>query len=488
MSAPTVSELARLTGWTSPATPNRAGQGGFWETLDELCARLRPLCAGAVDSLEVAAGLESDGMSDQMARVRYGFPDVFALAEDMYHRTVRQPAEPAPKSGTWRSPVGRHLLHGLLFGLPALCFPVAGSAIGGRGALLVLVVSMLTAWPVSQAMSYLGHARRSRLDLDGSRRLLRAALPVALGLLLTTTLPTALLLGQVGPVLWFAIGQGGYLLGAGVLLVCGAEWWLAAALAPGVLGSALYLVTGRPTWSHPVAWLAIGASLVFTLGFAVVRTSWPRPARSARPIRRSELLAGWPSGVFGLLVAGLLLFPLLAARFAHGGQDIGTASLLGTLPLSLSMGIAEWRLYGYRGRIEKLMRRTGALAEFGRRATLVLAGVLAEYLLGAAVLLTGVVSLATLTGFHPQWTEFSAYLGYLVLGGALFLALLIQVCVGAVRILGWCAAAVAAEIALVLVAPHAPVLQVQLVVATGMALGLLWQGAITLGRATRHAT
>jgi hypothetical protein len=378
-------------------------------------------------------------------------------------------------------------LHGLLFGLPALCYPVAGSVMGGRGALIVLVVSMLTAWPISQAVSYLGHARRSRLDADGSRRLLRAALPIALGLLIAITLPTALLLGQSGPVLWFALGQGGYLLGATVLLVCGADWWLAAALAPGVLVSTLYLVAGRPAWSHPVAWLAIDASLALTLAFAVIRTSWPRPERSARPFRLTELLAGWPSGAFGLLVAGLLLFPLLAARFTHGGQTIGTASLLGTLPLSLSMGIAEWRLYGYRGRIEKVMRRTGALAEFGRRATLVLTSVLAEYLLGAAVLLIGVVALAELAGIHPQWTDFPAYLGYLALGGALFLALLVQVCVGAVSILGWCAAALAAEIALAIFAPHAPVLHVQLVVATGMALALLWHGAITLSRASRHA-
>ncbi len=239
--------------------------------------------------------------------------------------------------------------------------------------------------------------------------------------------------------------------------------------------------------AHPLAWLAIGTSLALTLGFALLRTSFPRPGRSARPLRVRELRAGWPSGVFGLLVAGLLVFPLLAARFAHGGQSIDTAALLGSLPLSLSMGIAEWRLYGYRGRIEKLMRRTGFLAEFGQRSALVLVGVLVEYLLGTALLLIGVVTLAAVAGVHPHWTDLPAYVGYLVLGGALFLALVIQVCVGAVPILGWCAAAIAAELALVVFAPHAPVLRVQLVVAAGMALALLWHGTITLSRASRHA-
>ena len=486
MSAPAISRPASLARRSSPAAPSRASRGGSAETLDELCTRLGSLCAGAVDSLEVAAGLESDGISDQLARVRYGFADVFALADAVYRRTVRQPVEPRPAPSPWRSPVGRHLLHGLLFGLPALCYPVGGSAIGGPGALIVLVVSMLTAWPISQAVSYLGHARRSRLDLDGSRRLLRAALPIALALLVAVTLPTALLLDQPGPVLWFAVGQGAYLLGATVLLVCGADWWLAAALAPGVSASTLYLVAGQPAWSHPVAWVGIGASLALTLGLAVLRTSWPLPGKSRRPVRMTELLAGWPSGMFGLLVAGLLVFPLLAVQFAHDGQSLGAATLLGTLPLSLSMGIAEWRLYGYRGRIEKLMRRTGFLAEFGRRAALVLVGALIEYLLGAALLLTGVIGLAALAGIHPHWTDAPAYLGYLVLGGALFLALLIQVCVGAIPILGWCAAALIAEVALVIFVPHAAVLHVQLAVAAGVALALLWHGVITLGRASRH--
>jgi hypothetical protein len=487
MSASTITRLDGLAGRVPPTAVRPARQDGLGETLDELCTRLGPLCANAVDSLEVAAGLESDGMSDQLARVRYGYPDVFALAEAMYRATVRRPAEPTPRPSAWRSPVGRHLLHGLLFGLPALCYPVAASAMGSRGALIVLVVSMLTAWPVSQAVSHLGHVRRSRLDVDGSRRLLRAALPIAFGFLVAVTLPTALLLGQSWPVLWFALGQGGYLLGATVLLVCGADWWLAAALAPGVIGSALYLLAGRPTWSHPLAWGAIGASLVLTLGFALLRTSWPRPARSARPIRMVELLAGGPSGVFGLLVAGLLLFPLVAARFTHGGQGVGAASLLATLPLSLSMGIAEWRLYGYRGRIEKLMRHAVALPRFGRRTTLVLVGVLGEYLLGAAVLLVGVVSLAELANIHPQWTDLPAYLGCLVLGGALFVALLIQVCVGPVQILGWCAAALAAEIALAIFAPHLALPQVQLVVTAAMAFALLCHAAATLARASRHA-
>jgi hypothetical protein len=484
VSAPTITQLEQLSGRALPGTPAGTGAG---ETLDELCARFGPLCAEAVDALEVAAGLESDGMSDQTARVRYGFPNVFTLAEEMYQRTVRRPAEPAEKPNPWHSPPGRHLLHGLLFGLPALCYPVGGSLMAGRSALIILVVSMLTSWSASQGLSYLGHARRSRLDLDGSRRLLRVGLPVGTALLLAGTLAVGLPLHLGWAVLGFAAGQGCYLLAATVLLVCGADWWLAGALAPGVLVSALYLVLGRPGWAHPAAWLAVALSLALTVAFAVLRTSRPQPKPAAGPFRPGELRAALPTAVFGLLVAGLLTFPLLAATFAHGGQRLDSGALLGALPLSLSMGVAEWRLYAYRGRIDRVMRDSGGLAEFAVRSKLVLGAVFAEYLLGAALLVAGVVGLARLTGVALHWDDAPAYLGYLALGGALFLALLIQVCLGALPVLGWCAGALAAEAALVMFAPHAPVLRVQLVVAAGMAVALLWHASVALARVSRHA-
>ena len=480
MSAPTISKLEQLGDRPVPA-----GQGPG-DTIDELCARFAVLCANAVDALEVAAGLESDGMSDQTARVRYGFPDVFELAEQLYQRTHRDPVEPEPAPNPWHSPVGRHLLHGLLFGLPALCYPVAGSLMSGRPALVVLVVSMLASWSASQGLSYLGHARRSKLDHDGSRRLLRAGLPIGIGALAAVTTLAGFPLGLPWPVLAFAAGQGAYLLGATVLLVGGADWWLAAALAPGVLCSAAYLLLGRPGWAHPYAWVSLGLSLALTLGFAVLRTSRPAPKKSG-PFRLAELRAAGPTAVFGLLVAALLTFPLLASAFVAGEPRLDTATLLGALPLSLSMGIAEWRLYAYRGRIDRLMRRAGGAVEFAIGSKLILAAVVAEYLLAAALLVAAVLGLAALVGIRLQWTDLPSCLGYLALGGALFLALLIQVCLGALPVLGWCAGALVAEVLLVLLAPHAPVLRVQLVVAATTAVALLWHAAISLAQVSRHA-
>ena len=92
-------------------------------TVTDLCADFADVCASAVDPLEIASALEFDGLSDQLIRDRYGYGDVFALASEMYLQVPRQPAEPEPAPDPW--PVSRlqPLLHGLLYGLPAVWSP-----------------------------------------------------------------------------------------------------------------------------------------------------------------------------------------------------------------------------------------------------------------------------------------------------------------------------------------------------------------------------
>ena len=58
-----------------------------------LCRQMRDVCASAVDPLEIAAALEAEaGLTGPMLRARYGCPDVFTLADEMYIRTARWPA------------------------------------------------------------------------------------------------------------------------------------------------------------------------------------------------------------------------------------------------------------------------------------------------------------------------------------------------------------------------------------------------------------
>ncbi len=75
------------------------------------------LCAGAVDPLEIAAGLEAHGITDRVA-ARFRHRDVFTLAEELYARVPRQPSSdgagppPGDDASTWRR-TALHLLPAL---------------------------------------------------------------------------------------------------------------------------------------------------------------------------------------------------------------------------------------------------------------------------------------------------------------------------------------------------------------------------------------
>ncbi|HWE89982.1 MAG TPA: hypothetical protein VG317_11025 [Pseudonocardiaceae bacterium] len=456
------------------------------ESFEELCERFHELAASAVDPLEIAAALESDGLSDQAARVRYDFRDVFALAERMYGRVPRNPVEPEALPDPWHVPPFRCVLHALLYAMPALCFPIAAPLLGGGLPLVLLVIAMVVSWSASQGMSYLGYVRLGRLDAGGSRRLLRGGLLVCALLLGAVVAGATVLLGVAPAVALIAGGQGLYLLAATVLLVTGADLWLLAGLAPAVLVSASYLLAGQPSGAfHLVTWIALGGSLLAVTATAVVRGCWPRPA-PARRLRAAELRAALPYAAFGALVAGLLVFPLLAARFSSGGLGASSWVLLATLPLSLSMGAAEWLLYWYRRQIGRVLRATRVVADFSLRALVVLASALVCYLAATAVLMSVLVVVITATGHRPNWPDLLSYGGYVAVGGALFVALLMQAFGAVWAVLCWCLGAIVVEALLVITAPGAPALGVQLVIGVGLLWALLVHAGILLGRATRH--
>ncbi|CAM5467956.1 hypothetical protein SALBM135S_03996 [Streptomyces alboniger] len=91
-SAPEASALPAATAGR-PATPPRRGAA---DPVKALMHQHRALCARAVDPLEIAAGLETHGLTDRAA-ARYRHRDVFSLAEEMYARVPRDDdAEFAP--------------------------------------------------------------------------------------------------------------------------------------------------------------------------------------------------------------------------------------------------------------------------------------------------------------------------------------------------------------------------------------------------------
>jgi hypothetical protein len=449
----------------------------------KLADRMRPVCREAVDVMEVAAVLESDGVTDALAQSRYGSPDVFHLAERLCADIPRDPSPSVPVDGPWRSRGLEHLLRGALFGLPALCFLAVSGVATGRAAGLLMVVSVLLSWAVGQALAYLGHVRLGWAEQAGAARVLRGGLLAGTAGVLAVIGVLAVALDVPLPVVGIAAAQVVYLLAATVALVLKAELLLLAALAPGVLAAVTGLLIGDgAVRSAPVV---LGA-VVTVLACAALAWWVTRGVRPGVP-GRAELVASLPHALFGLSVGGLLLFVPAAQTLPPAGTVVlppsgAAAGLAALVPLSISMGLAELLLVRYRVRTHRDLQRATTLREFGRRAGAALGCHVAAYvaaLAGACV--AAAVLVRAITGDTPSAAALTGYVG---LGGALFVALTLMsfgvrtVAVAAVT------AAVVTEGALLAV--HDDPGPIQLGVTGALFAGLLLHALSALGRAARH--
>jgi len=458
-------------------------------SLEELCEQFVVVCESAVDPLEISSALEFAGLSDQAARKRYGASDVFALAEEMFRRVPRRPAEPEAQPDPWRSSKVRPALHGLLYGLPTICFLAATGLLAGSHVLIVLIVALLTSWALSQGLAYLGYLRLGRAEPAQAARLLLAGEAAGIAGVALALAVTSLAVHAHITALIFGLGLGAYMIGATVLMVLGAERLLLAAIAPGVLGSVTFLILGQPPQLEYAAWGALAATPLLALALAAVRASHVAglfgKARQAPPagklVAAAELRDALPSAGFGLVAAALLIFPIAAALLGHRGPDTG--AMLASLPLALSMGAAEWMLIWFRRRTQRLLRSTREPRVFAVRARLVLLGALLQYLIAAILLTAVVVAIAGLTGLvHLHATVLPQTVVYIALGGAMFVALLLQAFGCRVFPLIACAVALALEVVWRSLGVWA-----QLVACAELLVVLVGYAALVLGRALRHA-
>jgi hypothetical protein len=468
--------------------------GGGPRDVAELCAQFAPVCESAVDPLEICCALEFDGWSDKAVRDSCGLADVFVLAEEMYQRVPRRPAEPAEPPDPWQLATAKPAMHGLLYGLPTVCFPAAAGLLAGPGVVGLLVVVSLVSWAVSQALAYLGYLRLGQAEPVLAARLVRAGLGAGLAVVLLALAGSGLVLPAELPAMFFAAGLGGYMLGATVLIVLGAERLLLAAAAPGVLGAAAFLLLGRPAELTDPAWAALAATPLLALALAAVRATGAAgaghgkhagtrggPAGRARTgplVTGTELRGALPSAGFGLVAAGLFAFPVAAGLPGHA-----SAGLLVPLPLAMSMGAAEWMLIWFRRRTQRLLRGTGELRAFAAGARLALLAALLAYLALTAVLIAAVAAAAAGTGLaHPGLGALPQVAAYLAVGGAMFTALLLQAFGSRVVPLACCATALAAEAAC-----RSGGVTGQLVTCALLLAGLTGYAAVVLGGVARHA-
>jgi hypothetical protein len=478
----------------SPARPTGADPGP--RDVEDLCTQFVLVCESAVDPLEICCVLEFDGWNDKAVSDRYGMPDVFTLAEEMYRRVPRRPAGPELPPDPWQASKAKAALHGLLYGLPTACFPAAAGLLTGPGVLSVLIVVSLTSWAISQFLAYLGYLRLGQAGPVLAARLLLAGLFAGLAGVLLALAVAGLALPVRTAVVIFAAGFGAYMLGATVLITLGAERLLLAAAAPGVLGALAFLLLGRPPQLADPAWIALAATPLLALALAaasatrtagLVHRSRGRHARAgstptgqggSQLISAAELRGALPSAGFGLLAAGLFAFPVTVETPGRPG-----AALLVSLPLAMSMGAAEWMLIWFRRRTQRLLRSTRELRVFAIRAQITLLAALLQYLAITAILTAAVAAIGAMTRLaDPQMASLPQVVAYLALAGAMFTALLLQAFGSRAIPLAGCAMALAAE-----VASRASGVSAQVVTCTELLLALTGYAAIVLGSATRHA-
>jgi hypothetical protein len=468
-------EAQRLT-----ATAN--GHQRVPRTVTALCDQFAEVCESAVDPLEIASALEFEGLGDQAAKRRYGYPDVFALAQDMYFRVQRRPSEPEGPPDPWAGNSRlRPALHALLYALPGVCFPAAIGLLVGPGVEIALIVALVAAWSMGQGLAYLGYTRLGRtMDTNETRRLLRVGLACGLAVVAAALAVTGHVVHTPLPALLFGAGEGVYMLGAGALMVLGAEGWLMVALGPGVLYSAGFLSLGRPLQLQHIAWATMASAPLLALALAFIFTQRTGPATS-KLFERDEWLGTLPAVGFGLLAAGLLIFPVAAGPDGHGGINVG--ALLAGVPLSLSMGVAEWSLLWYRRRTQRLMRTTRDLRGFGLRARLILLCAVLQYVAAAAVLTAAAVAIAGKTGLvHPKLAYLPQIATYGLLGAGMFLALTVQAFGSRVFPLVPCAVALAIELVF---RDHG--VRAQVVACTELLVVVGGFAFVVLGKAVRHA-
>ncbi|MFE9413153.1 hypothetical protein ACFYN0_30830 [Streptomyces sp. NPDC006704] len=446
------------------------------EPVAQLALRLEGLIAAAVHPDEIAAIIESDGMTDVRISAVYGHPDSFSLAEELYGRVGRRyPSPPAPPPEPWHTHLGSCLLRGLVFALPGLAYVLGApllagppAALGLPAGTLSLLAGAVTGWVWNQSLSHRAHSWLSLADRPAAVRALRLGAP--LGAALSALAAFAVAGPDDLPGAAFAAGQCCYLAAATALLVLGRERALFWALLPLTLG----LLPGLPSAAGPLLLLvSLGSAVTLAVRALCAEPAGPGPGGAVSP----RLTASVPYGLFGLGAGVLVLYAALGDVFRHGST--GTVAGPSAVALTLSMGPAEWLLHRFRA--QSLAGLRGSLSARGFRGSVAVTVLLC---LGAYLLVLAALAEAG-TGLWPGAPPLDGVglATLLLIGAVLWTGLLLQSFGAAVAAaVVCCAAALAQTLALVLAAPATT----GLMVPGGAATLLAALACVLLGRATAH--
>ncbi|MFD5226948.1 hypothetical protein ACFWJ5_00090 [Streptomyces qaidamensis] len=412
------------------------------DPVDELAARLEEFIAAAVHPDEIAALLESDGLSDDQIRERYGVKNSFALAETLYERVERRYAEPdGPAPDPWQTGLLGCLLRGVVFALPGLAYVLGAPLFTGPGdhglpaGTVPLLAGALCGWTWNQGLAHRAYAWLGLGDRPAARRALLLGAPA--GALLGSLVAVSFAGGAAPAVVAFAAGQSCYLAAATVLLVMGRERLLLLALAPMATGAVVSLADPLPETAG-LALLLGSLAAVAVLGLREVAPAlkdehgWtaglvallPFGAFGTLPAHRRpaapRLTGSLPYALFGLATGVLVLYAALGDVLA--GESAGAVAAPAAVALTLSMGPAEWLLYRFRSGSLAGLRSSSTARDFRRTTVRTVVRCLAAYL---AVLLALSLAASALWPHAPVPGGVRPA-GLLLLGVVLWTGLLLQ--------------------------------------------------------------
>ncbi|MDQ0931538.1 hypothetical protein [Streptomyces turgidiscabies] len=422
---------------TLPAIP-RQRTAPSWaqpDPIDQLAARLDDFIAAAVHPDEIAALLESDGLSDDQIRERYGVKNSFALAEELYDRVERRHPEPdGPAHDPWRTSLLGCLLRGVVFALPGLGYVLGAPLLAGPrddfglpAGTVPLLAGALCGWTWNQGLSHRAYSWLSLGDRPAARRSLLLGAPAGA---LLGSLVALCATGTASPAAAaFAAGQSCYLAAATALLVLGRERPLLLALLPMAAGAVLAMIRPVPDIARLALLLGSLAVIIFLAVLEVAPAGGapkgrggvldlrlpprgrdkPAPTRSRRTTSGPRLSTSLPHALFGLGTGALVLYAALG-------------DTPGAVALTLSMGPAEWLLHRFRSGGLAGLRSSSTSKAFWRTTARTLVGCLTAYL--ATLLALGLATAALWP--HTPGVTGVRLAGLLLLGVVLWTGLLLQ--------------------------------------------------------------
>ena len=465
------------------------------DPINELVERMRPWADEAVDPLQIAAALESEGVTDRIATSQYGRESVFELAEDAYRRVALArvtggPVPPAvrgadatvpPSEPRWRR-TGRDLSRGLLYLMPSAAFPAALALLDQASLVIVVLLAGAVGWVWSSVAGWFAYQYLGARRPASAARLLRwstvAALPVAGLAGLAVAVATDGGLGLVG----LSIAMIAYQMASTLLVFYRGELWLGLVMLPAVGGGIAYLIAGTPiaVWAVGGAGLSVAGATTLALRHTVAAVRRAARHRTGSPIRFAPAAVVRVT-VYSCLAATFLLhaqMPYLSTRL-----DI----VVGVAPLLGGMGVVEWRARRYVERAPALLARAGGIEQFARgmlvrlvAETLVCMGAVAVL---AVPLAAGLATLDMLSGPAIAMAGAST-----VLGGAYFLGFVLagQDRFGALAAV--LAAAMAAHLGAAALLPATPLADILAFLGSVVLLGVIQLVVLagTVGQAWRY--